>query len=203
MRVPAEMVMRRSWMSQRIWRMIFRFFAPRGQSFVDPLLGYTFFFDTQRKLRRMLGFLGIQSPLIQQGFVFEGEEGREFLKEDAAEMLKRHGLWPLLTDALYLPADRFLLSPNYQRAGFAVTMAFIDLRGERFLRTRELLERLSERCLERGGRLWLTKNAFAPPTVLEAMFAEVRPALLQLKQEVDPAGILRSLYLEKVLNLSP
>lgn len=198
LRVPTEMLMRRSWFSQRIWRMIYRFFAPQNQTFVDPLLGYSFFFDTQRKMRRFTEFFGIPSPLIQQGFVFEGEGGRAFLKEEAAPLLQAHRIWPLLTDALYLPADAFLFSPNYQRAGFAVTMAFVDLRGDRFERTRAVLEQLSERCLARGGRLWLTKNAFASPACLRAMFEATRSPILRLKQQADPHHLIRSPFVEKI-----
>ncbi len=201
LRVPTEMLMRRSWFSQRIWRMIYRFFAPRNQTFVDPLMGYSFFFDTQRKMRRLTEFFGIPSPLIQQGFVFEGEGGRHFLKEEAAPLLQAHGLWPFLTDALHLPADHFFLSPNYQRAGFAVTMAFIDLRGDRFGRTCAVLEQLSERCLARGGRLWLTKNAFASPTCLSAMFEPIRAPIMRLKQQADPHHLIRSPFLEKIFSL--
>ncbi|MCB9640963.1 MAG: FAD-binding oxidoreductase [Myxococcales bacterium] len=204
MRVPTELLMRRSWFSQRIWRMIYRFFAPKNQTFIDPIKGYTFFFDAQRKMRRFTEFFGIPSPLIQQGFVFEGEGGRHFLKEEAAPLLQQHKLWPLLTDALYLPADSFLLSPNYQRGGFAVTMAFIDLRKDRFDRTREVLELLSERCLARGGRLWLTKNAFASSACLGEMFAHVREPIRQLKTQVDPEHLIRSRFIEKIFpSLSP
>lgn len=198
LRVPMELMMRKSWFSRLAWQIGY-LINQNGKVHCDPIKDYNFFFDAQRKARAVAKRFGFKAPLVQQGFVFEGEGGRHFLQEEILPRLDASGIYPLLTDVLYMPAEQFLMSPNYERQGFAVTMAFVDLAGGRYDRTVSLLEDLTDVCQQRDGRLWLTKNAYGRRDTLGDMFAHARGPMEALKAKHDPHGVIRSRFMEKVL----
>ena len=96
----------------------------RPKRHVDAAAGYTFFEDGNRRLRRILHFLGVPARILQQTFIIpRGPDGDtsaldSFLKRADEYLVK---LEPALIDVLYVPkdADTFLLSSSSELEGFA------------------------------------------------------------------------------------
>ena len=63
---------------------------------------------------------------------------------------------------------------------------------------REELEAASAVCAELGGRVHLVKNVCASPEQLHGMYTQAMDAFLDLKKRLDPDGILRNNFFERV-----
>jgi len=115
------------------------------------------------------------------------------------EVLREQGLTPNLFDVLHVPEDDFLLSSNNGLSGYAVSVAFDDLNRRRIRRLRELLIGASARCEDLGGRVYLVKNVHATSEQLGRMYGHAIPQFLEIKQRLDPHGILRNAFFDRLV----
>lgn len=206
LRVPIEWLMRMSVVSRAIWTIIDRFIFDVTRPYVDELMGYMFFMDGNVLAKRIAQGLGMRMFTVQQSFMIPYDAGaREeslrrltgFLRK-IDEIAARDGIPPIMFDVLHIQGDRFLLSANHGTDGFAVTLAFEAWDEDSVCRIRLRLSELSAHTLELGGRVYLVKNVYATPEQLEAMYAHALPEFVRLKQLVDPDGLLRNEFLERV-----
>ena len=72
-RVPFEWLMRVTWISRRLWSVIFRIGFNREQ-YVDDLEGFTFFMDGNARAKRAGKWFGFKMRNIQQTFVVPFDE---------------------------------------------------------------------------------------------------------------------------------
>ena len=210
-RVPFEWLMRVTWISRRLWSVIFRIGFNREQ-YVDDLEGFTFFMDGNARAKRAGKSFHFKMRNIQQTFVVPFDEtggqgwqaGHDALLEwlkKAQRLLDERDLTPTLLDVLFLPRDEpFILSSTAGGPGFAVSYAFETSRRSRLDGAREAFNELADLLWEDfGGRVHLVKNVFASKQTLAKMYGEGAERFFALKSELDPAGILRNDFLERTL----
>jgi len=208
-RVPFEWLMRVTWISRRLWSVIFRIGFNREQ-YVDDLEGFTFFMDGNVRAKRAGKWFRFKMRNIQQTFVVPFDEkgghgweaGRDALLEwleKAQRLLDARGLTPTLHDVLFLPRDEpFMLSSTAGGPGFAVSYAFETSRQSRLDGAREAFNELADLLWEDfGGRVHLVKNVCASQQTLAKMYGEGIGRFLALKRELDPAWILNNDFLEQ------
>src|SRR5262245_54301962 len=135
--------------------------------------------------------------LVQQSFVVPVAAGGELI-ERAARLFDDASLVPMMADVLYCPSDRALLSATHQLDGFVVSFAFSPITRGRHARTRDALVQLSKVCRSLGGRVQLTKNVHADAEDLAAMYEATLPRFRELKRRLDPDGLIRNAFLERV-----
>jgi decaprenylphospho-beta-D-ribofuranose 2-oxidase len=166
--------------------------------FVNEVLDFTFFMDANAEEKRLVEQAGLGLPIIQQTFVVPVAAAAAFLDE-VPELLAEHTVEPTLFDILHMPADLTLMSASHDSEGFACTLSFEDVRDEKKRdRVVAALYRLSERCHAHGGRVHLTKNVYALPETMAKMYGPQLERFLALKAELDPDGILRNAFFERV-----
>lgn len=173
-------------------------FRRRRDRYVDPLFDYTFFMDGDARLRQLGRRLGLTLPIIQQSFAVPVAAAAELI-ELARRAFAERDVSPILTDVLYCPADRALLSATYQRAGFLVSFAFSPRTRARLARVHLALAQLSRHSLLLGGRVRLAKSVCAGAGELAEMYRDGLPRFRQIKRALDPDGLLRNEFLERVL----
>jgi decaprenylphospho-beta-D-ribofuranose 2-oxidase len=66
------------------------------------------------------------------------------------------------------------------------------------MRIHGALVQLSRACRALGGRVRLTKNVHADPEDLAAMYAQTLPRFRELKRRLDPDGLIRNEFLNRV-----
>jgi decaprenylphospho-beta-D-ribofuranose 2-oxidase len=206
LRVLIEWMIRFTVVSKGIWTLVDRFFFDFTRPYVDDLFGYTFFMDGNVLSKQVGQLFGMPMTTVQQAFLIPfdpsaREEGLrrlvDFLRE-IDEVTTEAEIPPTLLDVLSIKGDDFLLSANYGTDGFAVTLAFETSDEESVQRIRIRLAALSERAAELGGRVYLVKNVHVAPATLEAMYRHALPDFVRLKRLVDPEGLLRNEFLERL-----
>lgn len=169
----------------------------RGDRYVDSLLDYTFFMDGDVRFRQLGRRLGLELRIVQQSFVVPVDATAELL-ERARRVFGAAAVVPMLSDVLYCRSDRALLSATHSLDGFVVSFAFSPRTRGRGARVQDALVRLSKECRALGGRVRLTKNVHADPDDLAAMYAATLPRFRELKRQLDPDGVIRNEFLERV-----
>ena len=211
LRILVEWLMRIPWLSGVLWWFYFRFMFKDGAEYVDDLEGFTFFMDGNARAKRVANRLGFKLRNIQQTFVVPSDPGSEGgwdrgendlveWLDHAHGFLRERGLRPTLHDILFLPADeRFPLSASASLAGYAVSYAFETSKEKTLERAKDAFTELADVLWERfGGRVYLVKNVHARPATLAAMYGENATEFFTMKQELDPHGVLRNEFLERV-----
>ena len=195
--IPVQLLARFSWINNFAWNLIHKGIN-KNSPYIDQLAGYHFFMDGHRKAKEFAELFGFPAPTIQQTFVMPTETVLEFFMH-LDGTLREQGLAPNLFDVLYVPADDFLMSSNNGLAGFAVSVAFDDLSKRRIKRLRELLIKLTDRCEALGGRVYLVKNVHATSEQLGRMYGHAIPEFLQMKNRLDPGGILQNGFFNRLV----
>jgi decaprenylphospho-beta-D-ribofuranose 2-oxidase len=213
-RIPFEWLMRAGWTSHLLWSLIFRL-GFRRDEYIDDLEGFTFFMDGNARAKRAGKAFGFSMRNIQQTFVVPfdpkgagWQSGHDSLVEwldTAQRLLEERGLTPTLYDVLFLPGDEpFLMSSTAAGAGFAVSYAFETSRESTLRGAQEAFSDLSEILWEKfGGRVHLVKNVFASKQTLAEMYGDSAKRFFALKDELDPAGILRNDFLDRTFGELP
>lgn len=168
-----------------------------GEQFVDELEGYTFFMEGHRKTKDLASRLGVPLPTVQQTFIVPEHQLSRFLQLIVAQ-LQATRLAPSMLDVLFLPSDTFLMSANNGLDGYAVSLAFERLSTDQLHKLRALLAKLSLACAEYGGRVHLIKNVYASSQTIAQMYGPSIAAFLALKQRVDPNGIVRNSFFDRI-----
>ncbi|MDX1665145.1 MAG: FAD-binding oxidoreductase [Candidatus Promineifilaceae bacterium] len=197
LRVPVEWLIRISRINNLVWNLFYLFSLKPDTRYVNKLPGYAFFVDGNRVSAEVAEKVGIHLPTIQQTYVLPEESVLPFL-EEAAARLRRSNLTPNLFDILYVQEDDFLMSSNNGLAGYAVSVAFQHLTMGKVSLLDAQLRDLTDLCHELGGRVYLVKNVHASASQLEAMYGEHMEAFRALKEQVDPDGLLRNEFFDRV-----
>ena len=169
--------------------------------FVNDVTDYMFFMEGQ-----VLGKEWLEDPprkllpVIQQTFVVHYQRARDFLGV-IPELLAEHDLEPTVFEFLFMPRDHILMSASYDTPGFAITIAFQDIESER--RQEKAIAAMTKlsRILHEdfSGRIHFTKNVYAEPEIVAAMYEGQASRFLELKAQLDPQGVLRNRFFERIL----
>lgn len=175
------------WLRYLGYKLTYRRYAGSPKEYVDPLHGYTFFEDGNRRVRKAMHWLGLPARLLQQTFMIECDVSdstlaldklTNFLRE-ADHQFEKNRVDPALIDILYVGRDTrdFLLSSSRGLDAFAVTFTF-----ERLFKTfeREIvtMKALSDVCGKLNGRVHLVKHVHADRATIAGMYGQ---ALMNLQ----------------------
>lgn len=200
-RVPIELAIHHiQTMGQAFWNFAYERYLEDGVTWVDELVGYTFFMDGNLRTHRTSATMGVPFRTAQQTFVLpKPEQLAPFIARSRALTLSA-GLELALVDVLYLPEDEpFALSSSHGGGGYAVTLTFEGVDGvEKAGVVRELCVDLSSEIFAQGGRVHLTKNVFARPEELRRMYATGLAQLEAARRTYDPTSLLTSDFLERL-----
>lgn len=170
-----------------------------GKTFVNDVFDYMFFMDGEVAFKESYEKLPERmARVVQQTFVVEYKKAADFLDE-IPEILEAKGIEPTLFEFLFMPRDRILMSASYDMPGFAITLAFQDIRcPQRREKAIAALEEIARLCHDPfGGRIHFTKNVYADRAVLQAMYAGRASEFTALKATYDPQGVLRNAFFER------
>ena len=215
LRALVDLLVRAQILTRLVSWLTFNVVTRRARTYVDRFEDYAFFMDGNTLAKSIGQTFGAPMRMLQQTFVLPvqlpGGNGSDeaafqasidgavrFMNTLHAEV-SAEGIQPTMLDCLFLPRDEgFLLSSSAALDGFAFSVAF-DTSNERILaKVRSILIAASARCRLIGGRVHLIKNVCAAPADLAAMYRDGASAFFALKRRVDPAGILRNEFLERV-----
>jgi FAD/FMN-containing dehydrogenase len=190
-------------MGPLLWNYAFDHYVREDRPYIDDLDGYTFLMEGNLRAHRAASRFGIPFGTIQQSYVVpDGGAGAEPLDAflaDAFSTMREARLRPTVVDVLHLPADdEFLLSSTRGLAGHVVTLTFEGLRKQKLARIERLLIELGDRCAALGGRIHLTKNVYARAGLVESTYREGMTRYAAIKARLDPKGLLRSAFLERL-----
>lgn len=181
----------------------------RDKIFVNEVADYMFFMDGDLKTKvhyerppDRLAYVVQQTFVLPYAHRLEGKATKQkvelFLERMTSE-LAASGVTPTLFEFLFMPRDRILMSASYDQPGFAITLAFQDIAdAEQRDAVIAVLKELSRICGDLDGRIHLTKNVYADDAVLFAMYGERMEAFLRLKQSLDPSGVLRNRFFDRI-----
>jgi hypothetical protein len=138
-------------------------------------------------------------PITHQTFVIpDGELTVRFLNECLTRMAALD-VEPTEMDILFVAEDECLMSATFKQYGFAVSLAFENYEGPcPPAQVDTLLRGLSTVCADMGGRIHLVKNLRAEKADVRRMFDATIREFEQIKASLDPAGILRNPFFEKL-----
>lgn len=207
-RTPLEWAMRSSKLSSAVWNLAFRWLFREDVDYHDRLVDFLFFMDGNVRAKALGMRLGLPMCSVQQSFAIpvplEGSAASRtaalvaFLRS-VNELLARHRVASVFFDVLVIPREEdSVLSSSPDFDAFMVSVAFEESAPPVVARVRACLEGLSRRCLEIGGRVHLSKNVYASPEVLEAMYAPALDTFFEQKRRTDAAGILCNGFLERL-----
>jgi decaprenylphospho-beta-D-ribofuranose 2-oxidase len=171
-----------------------------GKTFVNDVFDYMFFMDGEVAFKESYEHPPNRlARVVQQTFVVHYGKAAEFLDE-IPEILQAEKIEPTLFEFLFMPRDRVLMSASYEMPGFAITLAFQDIRCEERRRAAiRAIEKISSLCHHSfGGRIHFTKNVYAEPDVIRGMYGERATAFLALKDHYDPHRVLRNAFFERI-----
>jgi len=164
--------------------------AKLGQTqHVDALDDFTFFMDGNIAAQGWARSMGFELRVVQQTFVIrvpkaedatpdERIAGALSFANEALELSRTARITPSMFDVLYIPEDESWLSSTDDLDGFALTLAYqhIALDDDRArewqIRVIAVLEHLSRRCQELGGRVHLVKNVHCQRELLRDMYGD-------------------------------
>ena len=123
-RAPLDLAGRSTFVSGLVWRMAHAWALKEGRSYVDDLLGFTFFMDPNSRAKRFGRSVGFSLRLSQQSHLVPLDRTVEFLQA-VGQTVKSHRIRPILQDILLVPEDPdCLLSSSHALRGFLVNVAF-------------------------------------------------------------------------------
>jgi FAD/FMN-containing dehydrogenase len=187
------------------WKYSWQRVGKRDQPFVDDLEGFAFMMDGNWRTRDWAARWGLNIWLLQQSFVLPIHPGRgdpgevvkaflEHIRREVHDARVKIGVIDLLT----CPPDATLLSSVNGTGGVMVSLAVQGVSRKDAGRVIEVLRRLSRHCADLGGCVHLVKHVHAEPEVLREMYGPAFATFLSLKQQVDPRGILRNAFFDRL-----
>lgn len=157
--------------------------------FIDELRGYSFPIAGHEPTKKMTARTGFRMRTVQPSYLLPAAGLRTFL-DCTTRLFHEHGVYPSLLDALYCPADHFLLSSGSGLSGMLVIFTFESLTLARCEQIRPCLFEVGDACLNAGGRLHLVKSLYASREQLGTMYAHAVSDLARLKARADPSSAL-------------
>jgi decaprenylphospho-beta-D-ribofuranose 2-oxidase len=164
--------------------------------FVDDLHGYTFCMEGNERMKEAADRMGVTVGSIQHAYVLPTSSVLFFLTE-AARMFERHDVYPNLLDALYIPADDFVLSPSRSLPGVCASFVFEGPSRRQHERIAACLRELNDVCADAGGRLSLAKDVYATLPQMQRMYRHALGDVAALKTRYDPRGTLRNAFFDR------
>ncbi|MEM8907520.1 MAG: FAD-binding oxidoreductase [Bacteroidota bacterium] len=140
--------------------------------------------------------LGYKTHLYQMTHFIPTGEGKvtRFTKR-VYELLAQYQLKFCMFDIMYIPQDEpFVLSTSRYTDGFHVNTTFMDYVDQATLM--KFYQQLNQMTYEMGGKIYLAKNCFIEPELLERMHQKEIEAFRQLKERYDPDFVLTSNFFE-------
>jgi len=166
--------------------------------FVDDFHGYTFCMEANEVAKSRADALGLRMTSMQVTYVVPLAGLVTFL-EDAACRFIDWDVYPSLLDCLYRPASDYLLCASRGLPGFCVSFMFEGLHARKLQRLRTCLLRVADACVVVGGRSYLVKNVVLAREHLRAMYGTAAREAALLKQRLDPEGVIRNAFFDRVL----
>lgn len=195
---------------------VFHVLLRQGKTYIDELLGFTFFMDGNSLCKKWGKAHGMKMPTVQQTFVVPFDPDAHFATADEAEqarcdklaawldeshkLLRAHKVRPTFSDVLFVrDTKRFGLSSNAGKAGFAVSYAFETSNEKTLARVEKAFAELADKLTDErfDGRVYLVKNVYASQATLRAMYGENAIGLLKLKRRLDPDCLLANEFFER------
>ena len=106
-------------------------------------------------------------------------------------------------DLLFVAADECLMSATYEQSGFAISLAFENYETAcPPKKVVALLRDLSVLCAEMGGRIHLVKNLHVEKAVVRRMFAKTIGDFEAIKVRLDPDGVLRNPFFDRLFEFT-
>jgi decaprenylphospho-beta-D-ribofuranose 2-oxidase len=164
-----------------------------GRPFVDDLRGYLFCMEGNERFKAHFERAGGRAPAVLPSYCVPVNQAVTFL-EQAAALLEEYRVQPALLEALYVPADDWLLSPSFGLASICVSFAFEGMMLGSLKRLRRCVYHLNEACIAAGGRINLIKSVYATSDQLRRMYGHVATDLADLKARIDPEGLFCSSF---------
>ncbi len=207
-RIAGELLMRVPLFCSIISWCFFKF-TREDATYIDDLGDFLFFMDANTNAKRFARRFGFKLKTLQQTFIVPAPTTNDDAKNAAtlADWLARahkvfhdRTLAPTLQDVLYLPQDmEFCLSPDARSPGFAVSYAFETSNKKTLSRAKEALAELADVLCDApfNGRVSLVKNVCVSPATLLRMYGTDAVEFCQLKQKLDPDGLLRNDFLQR------
>ena len=201
-RLVLECLMWPAPVGRAMWRIILGGYYRLRTSFLDDLASFTFCMDANARAVALVRGLGGEVYLVQQTFVIPAAPAARaasvtrvagFMRA-AARRLTEGGLSPTLFDVLYLPPDA-----GRDPGGVAVTVAFVTTERARVDALAAILIELSAACRSAGGHVHLVKDVHARPADLAAMHARRLDQLFAVRTRLDPRGVMRNDFFDRVL----
>jgi FAD/FMN-containing dehydrogenase len=184
----AEFLFVSSRLSNALCHASYKYVFGRGP-YVSDLRGYTFCMEGNERAKAIAQTFGIKMTSAQHSYCVPTESLLPFL-EETARRFEAHDVYPCLLDAVFRPADEFLLSSANGLAGFCVSFIFEGVTRRKQARILRCLHELNEVCIGAGGRLHLGKNVYATKEQIRKMYAHAIGELGRLKARLDPKNVL-------------
>ena len=194
----------RAWMDVG-WKLTWKLVRRRGEPFVDDINGFTFMMDGNWRTRAWAARCGLAIWLLQQSYVLPiraedadpGAAAKRFLDRLSKEVHDRRIKIGVI-DILTCPADNTVLTSVEGTGGVVVSLAVHGVSRHDAANVVELFRRLGRICAEEGGCIHLVKHVHAEPEVLRHMYRAPLAAFLEHKHALDPQGVLRNAFLERL-----
>jgi decaprenylphospho-beta-D-ribofuranose 2-oxidase len=198
------------WLRGIGYKLTYRAYANKPQTFVDEPTGYTFFEDGNRMVRHALQLLGIPAPVLQQTFIIPADitdpraatEALVGFLAAADRQFQQYDVQPALIDALYVGKDAhaFVLSSSNDLAGFAVTFTFESLFRPLDAEARAMTA-LAKDCANVDGRVHLVKNVRAEPATMTLMYGNAIKELQTIRKARTADGVLSNEFSKRALGI--
>ena len=140
--------------------------------------------------------LGYKSHLYQMThFIPTGEEKITQFIKNVYTLLKKYHLKFCMFDIMYIPQDEpFILSTSRYTDGFHVNTTFMDYVDKTTVFN--FFAHLNEMADQMGGKVYLAKNCFIQPDLLEKMHHSEIEEFVKVKKQYDPNFLITSNFFE-------
>lgn len=186
------------------WKKLHSDWKRRTKPYMDNIHDTLFSMEGNRTARKLLGRLGLDTLCPQQTFVLPIGDNKNpyqpslLFMEAVFRALRDSNFQPSLIDMLTLPKDSIALSSTRNMDGLAITLSFQEFGTTRLPKLKRMLQELSQRCAEVGGRVHLVKNVFVEQELLGEMYEEGLQEWKKLKDALDPNRVLVSRLFERL-----
>ena len=201
LRYAAESAARHDDLNRLFHESLFALMETMFKSFQNDIPEFSFFMDgnTFAKERFEREHPHRVFPITQQTFVIPDAKSTVRFVNECLVRLAALDLEPTELDLLFVAEDDCLLSATFKQNGFAVSLAFENYEGPCPPQPVDtLLRGLSGLCADMGGRIHLVKNLRAEKVDVQRMFAAAIGDFARIKADLDPAGILRNSFFDKI-----
>lgn len=157
-----------------------------GTFWADPDYYWT------KYMSRLLRPLGYKTHLYQMThFIPFGADKVSTFTKKVYELLDKYKLKYCMFDVMYIPKDEpFVLSASRHTDGFYVNTTFMDYVKKETLM--QFYDELNILCHAMKGKIYLAKNCFIKPALLEEMHRTEIEEFVVLKAKYDPDNLLVS-----------